>query len=440
MATPFIEAEVIYSASATVVTGSINLGADAGRSVEVVVTCPDGVTISEARITGGAILTQRSTGLFGTGNYARRYVFADVVTETGAQTITLTSSGSGLKYGYVVSRSGVSSIRGAVSGSNNTAPDDQPSLVATTVAGDTVSLIGHDFERSGAYTPGGGATERMDDNSAYVQDQIAGGVSTTASGTKAVAGTWVAGVTVLVPIAAPGPTLTTPTKSDTATTATGGFTTDGADGTARMVWIESSTQPSAPNATQVKTGQNAAGTTVGVVAPAALTITSAGAKSFAAATVNTQKTHWGFAVHTNAGSVDSNVLALGAVYPGTWRSVADVSTAGWSVTGAATHAAAINEDAPGSSAEFIVSPGLTSTPATHTTDLDKTLPAGSYNEQITVSVSSGTALLNVAYLNSDGTVQGTSADQVVTTTPTTFTLPVTTTGAATRKRFSVRTP
>ena len=230
-----------------------------------------------------------------------------------------------------------------------------------------------------------------------------------------------------------GPTLSAPTKQDTDTTATGGFTTNEANGTARMVWTRSAT---APTAAQVKAGQNELGTTAGVAAPAALTITSVGAKTFAAATVATGLTWWGYVVHTDGAGNDSAVLELGPVYPGTARPVTDISVSGWSVTGAATHAAALNEDVANDSS-FVTSPTLTTTPAAEVHALQKPLPAGSYTINVRADVSSGGGFIRVALLDDSNNVLGTSADQVLTASLATFALPVVTTGPATRIRTEV---
>lgn len=233
---------------------------------------------------------------------------------------------------------------------------------------------------------------------------------------------------------ATGPTLSLPTKSDTSTTATGGFTTSGADGTARMVWTRSATPPSAA---QVKAGQNHLGSTTDVVAPAALTITSSGAKSFAAATVTTALTWWGYVVHTNAAAADSAVLALGPVYPGTGRPVADVSVSGWAPSTGSTVFGVLDEDAPGSDADFVTSPTLSGAPSTASMTLDKTYPAGTYSIKVRASVDTGAGTVRVRLLNGSDVSQGVTADQAISTTPMTYTLPITISGDATRIRVEV---
>ena len=247
--------------------------------------------------------------------------------------------------------------------------------------------------------------------------------------------TYGASWTTTPPQPSSGPILSAPTKSTpTINTAVVGFTTTGADGVARAVLTTSAAQPSVA---QVKAGLDAGGSSVGVVAPAPLNVAVAGPASFAPATVTQGLTYYGWIVHTDATGADSAVLPVGVLYPGTYRSVLDLAVAGWSVTGAATHAAAINENAPGSAAEYITSPPLGGSPSSHTTALDKPLPAGAYTEQITASVSGGAGYLRVELLNDADAVQGTSPDQLITTTPTTYALSIVTSGIATRMRIKV---
>ena len=200
MAIAHVATAQIYSGSDDPVSGSINLGSTDGRAVVVHITVGDSYTVTGASITGGTALTLIDSGTFSSGAYAKRYVYAGVVSETGSQTITVTTdAGGGTRYGTVVAYSGVSSVRGGTSGSNNADPNNQPSMTVTTVSGDTVVLLGHDGERGITFTPGSGATERFDTGGAYAQDEIASGTSTTASGTMSAPGYWSAGAVALVP-------------------------------------------------------------------------------------------------------------------------------------------------------------------------------------------------------------------------------------------------
>lgn len=234
------------------------------------------------------------------------------------------------------------------------------------------------------------------------------------------------------------PVLSAPTKSTpTATTAIGGFTTDNATGTARMVWTLLSTQPSIA---QVKAGQNSAGTTVGALAPAALTITSTGAKNFAAATVTQGATYYGWVVHTDGSGNDSAVLALGRVYPGSGRPASDVAAGGYTPSTGTVLADMLNEDAPGDDANYITSPTLSGTPVSCTLALDKTYGAGTYSGiKVRKWTSTGTGTFRIRFLNNAGAVMGVTADQAMNTTPTLYTLSVTLTGPATRIQIEEQT-
>lgn len=248
------------------------------------------------------------------------------------------------------------------------------------------------------------------------------------------------GVTVLstgnfTPVASVN--LSAPTRSTpTSTTAVIGFTTDNAGGTARAVLIDSTTVPTTPSVAQVKAGQNAAGSTTSVVVPAALTITSIGIKTFAAATVGAGLTEYGFIVHTTAGGEDSAVLATGPLYPGTGRAVSDI-TAAWTVTGAATRAAAINEDTSNRST-FITGPAVSGTPSLETFALDKPYTPGTYSWSVDADIVGGSGKLRIKFFNDAGTLLGTSADQTLTTTATVFTFNMTVAGG-TATQFGIET-
>lgn len=232
------------------------------------------------------------------------------------------------------------------------------------------------------------------------------------------------------------PELSLPTRATpTSTTVAPGFTTDAATGTARGIVIRSATQPATPLIAQVKDGLNAAGTNAGVTVLPNLTITSAGAKQFAPATVAAGGTDWPFIVHTDSGGNDSLVHLGLPHYPGTGRAVADVSVAGWTVTGAASGAAAINEDASNRST-FIMGPVVSGSPALATYQLDKPYPPGTYSFSFDVDMVSGTGQMRLKLFDDAGTLLGTGAYQALTTTPTVFTFNVTVAGGtATRWGF-----
>lgn len=240
----------------------------------------------------------------------------------------------------------------------------------------------------------------------------------------------------VTPSAALGPTLSAPTKSTpSATTAVGGFTTSGIDGVAHMVWT---TSPVQPNETQVKAGQNHL--SVAAISPPDLTITGAGAKTFASVTVTQGVTYYGYVVHTNGLGVDSAVFALGRVFPGTGRAVADVTTAGWTGSAAGALCDLINEDVR-NDANFISSPALSAIPSGVTFELNQTYTPGTYSGpnafQIALWTDTGTGVARVKFLDNASTVVGQTADQAVNTTPTLYSLPVTLTANATRWMLEV---
>lgn len=231
---------------------------------------------------------------------------------------------------------------------------------------------------------------------------------------------------------AAAPVLTSPTATVAATTtATVGATVPIATGTLRAV-ITSSTI--APNTTQVLAGQDHTSSTSGVLS-GSLAITSTGAKTFNISGLTSGTTRHVYLALEDAGG-NSAVVYAGAIYPSTWRVASDVTVTGWVITGAATHAAALNEDTA-DDGTFTTSPALSGTPSSITMALDEPRPAGTYTERIRVNVSSGAGNCRVVALNDAGTVQGQTADQSITSTLTTYTLPLTQSGTATRLRVDV---
>jgi hypothetical protein len=234
------------------------------------------------------------------------------------------------------------------------------------------------------------------------------------------------------PAASGAPTLTSPTATVAGdTTATVGATVPIATGNLRAVITSSITTPSTA---QVIAGQDHTGSTSGVLS-GSLAISSTGAKTFNISGLTSGTTRHVYLALEDAGG-NSAVVYAGAIYPGTWRVASDVTVTGWVVTGAATHAAALNEDTADDGA-FTTSPALSGTPSSITMALDEPRPAGTYTERFRVNVSSGTGNCRVVALNDAGTVQGQTADQAITSTLTTYTLPLTQSGTATRLRVDV---
>lgn len=91
--------------------------------------------------------------------------------------------------------------------------------------------------------------------------------------------------------------------------------------------------------------------------------------------------------------------------------------------------------------DYIQSPALSPTPSQHIHQLDEELPAGTYTVRIRAdsTLPSG-AILRVSLLDDSNVSQGDSADQTLTDDITTYELPVTTTGAATRIQYEVEGP
>lgn len=197
----YVDNDYLYGASTSVVSQAIDLGAAADRAVAFFCTSPAGETLSAAITGGGTSLTLIASrdDTFG-GQYAKTYIFGAVVSESGSQTITVSSSGSGLKFGWATSYSGVGSIRGGAVNDNETEGfNGGPRITLTTVSGDTMVLIGHDNERASTYTWAGGATERFDASGAVGADLVATGTSTQIAGTLSADGAWGAGAVALVP-------------------------------------------------------------------------------------------------------------------------------------------------------------------------------------------------------------------------------------------------
>ena len=105
--------------------------------------------------------------------------------------------------------------------------------------------------------------------------------------------------------------------------------------------------------------------------------------------------------------------------------VGDIAISGWSVAGAGSIHAALADASDATYATTDVS-GATAL----VEDLGVSIPAGQHQVQFRASVNFGTPTVRVSLLNAALQSQGASVDQTVTTTPTTFTLAVTTTGAA----------
>lgn len=105
--------------------------------------------------------------------------------------------------------------------------------------------------------------------------------------------------------------------------------------------------------------------------------------------------------------------------------VGDITTTGWTVSGAGSIHAAL-ADASDSSYATTLAAGA----APLVEDLGVEFPAGTHSIEIRPFCSTGTVPVRVRLLNTSGVSQGESTDQNATTTPTTLTFSVTTTGVS----------
>ena len=228
------------------------------------------------------------------------------------------------------------------------------------------------------------------------------------------------------------PTPTTATTSNvTSTGATIGASTTATTGT-RYVVVTPSATPPALNG-------NGTGFVVDSYAySTSATINAAGAFTYLASGLTQGGTYYHHHV-IGAGGQDSGVLTSPAFYPDTGRPISDVSAVGWTASSGGVMAAMLDEDSPGSDSDYISSPSLSGTPSEVIMELDKTFPAGTYDIKVRARVNIGTGNLVVRMLNGSNVSQGASATQALTTTATTYTLPITTSGDSTRISVEVTT-
>lgn len=228
--------------------------------------------------------------------------------------------------------------------------------------------------------------------------------------------------------AAPADPTDPTTTSVTSTTATVGASTTETSGT-RYVVVTTSATPPALNG-------NGTGFVSGSYAySASSSISGSGAFTYSASGLTQGTTYYHHHV-VGAGGKDSGVLTSAAFYPGTWRTGSEVSASGWSYTGSASFAGAVNEDSP-SDAEYATSGTLSGTPVSRVDALDRDLPAGTYTAKLRIRLTTGTGYAKITYLNDSNVSQGASADVAITDTMTTYDISVTTTGTATRRKIEL---
>lgn len=187
------------------------------------------------------------------------------------------------------------------------------------------------------------------------------------------------------------------------------------------------------NATELAATIKASGTTS--------TVTGIGVQGpFTASSLTDGATYYAHFVF-NDGTTDSNVLSVGPIYPGTWRPGADITVTGWTVTGAATHAAALAENASVADAtkdaSYTTSPPLSLTPALRVLELDDPMPAGHYNLRVRIEPSAGSAFYRLTLMDNSNATLGVSADTPVSGAYAEYEIPITISGTATRTKEEI---
>ena len=243
------------------------------------------------------------------------------------------------------------------------------------------------------------------------------------------AGNWsTTGLAVLgdAPADTTAPTLTSPTGTGGTLTGTWSVSSTEA-GTLYFRTTPTSTPATVPAVPGAMTGWSSVAMTAGV-----------NTGSFGALTAGTHFPQ--FAADDGASPVNRTAVAgVGSSFvvtatPATARPASDVTTAGWTASTGTNFAALLDEVSP-SDADFITSPPLSGSTAPVTVALDTVLIAGSWAIGVRARTTSGAGTVRVYLLNDAGTVVGTSGLQAITSTFATYSLPVTTSGIATRARI-----
>lgn len=97
----------------------------------------------------------------------------------------------------------------------------------------------------------------------------------------------------------------------------------------------------------------------------------------------------------------------------------------------------IDEVSP-NDADFIISPGLAGSPGPAVFGISPTQATGSLTVRVRARYAGTSGQIRVLMQDASGVTVGTSSWQVLTTTPTTYNLNVTTTGTAARARLEVQ--
>lgn len=122
----------------------------------------------------------------------------------------------------------------------------------------------------------------------------------------------------------------------------------------------------------------------------------------------------------------------------TWPG-SDVSVAGWTATPEGSRAATLDEATTPDDNDYVTSPDLRASADPLRMALAGAVLAGNVVVQVRASVNSGTGSLVLRFFNAGGSDIGSTAAQVIDTTPTTYSLPVTLTDIATQIQIEVTT-
>jgi len=117
----------------------------------------------------------------------------------------------------------------------------------------------------------------------------------------------------------------------------------------------------------------------------------------------------------------------------------DVTIFGWVPTPAGSCAAAIDESGAANDTDYVTSPDLRAAADPLRMTLAGAVLAGTVNVAVRASVNSGTGNLTVRFFDAGGSQVGVTSPQALTTTPTTYNLPVTLSGTATQVQIEVTT-
>ena len=113
----------------------------------------------------------------------------------------------------------------------------------------------------------------------------------------------------------------------------------------------------------------------------------------------------------------------------------DIAGTGWNPSSAGAGLYTMVDEAAADDADYVVSP----VPSQELVFGIAPQPAGNYTKTLRLAVSHGSAVVTYSLLDAGGAQVGAAAPVTITTTPTTYTLELTTTGTAARERLVVAT-